>query len=157
MGVLAALLNTAIDALDEYGQKKENIREGYDFRCDPNTRSVDDITVKAGNSEFVLAAIWKDLPNYKPSLPNMAEAFKNIGWSVIDTDELEKLRKGNQWNYTKDGKKPVNTDCLYLLWFGDNDYETAILDEERFWGFDNGWYDLDEVVAWKEIEKPEEK
>jgi hypothetical protein len=61
------------------------------------------------------------------------------------------------WNYTKDSKKPTNTDCLYLLWFGDNDYETAILDGEQFWGFDYGWYDLDEVVAWKEIEKPEEQ
>ena len=95
MGVLAALLNTAIDALDEYGKEEKNIREGYDFYCDPETRSVDDITVKAGNSELVLAAIWKNLPGYKPSLPNMAEAFKNIGWSVIDTVKLEELRKEN--------------------------------------------------------------
>ena len=61
------------------------------------------------------------------------------------------------WNYTKDDKKPANTDCLYLLWFGGNDYETAILDREQFWGFDYGWYEFDEVTAWKEIEKPEEK
>lgn len=58
------------------------------------------------------------------------------------------------WNYTKDCKKPTNTDCLYLLWFGDNDYETAILNGDRLLTVRRLQKKLDNLVAFSLYEDP---
>ena len=63
MGALNILLRTAIDAIDEIGKKDDYQNDGYHFRADTTTRSVDDITIKADGNEFVLACVWKNLPS----------------------------------------------------------------------------------------------
>lgn len=93
MGALNLMMNEALDAIDELGKKSDFVNDGYHFKYDPNTRGVDDVTIKAGNEEFVLAVVWKNLPGYKPSLPNLRHAFDNCGWVVRDKEYLEKLEK----------------------------------------------------------------
>lgn len=64
---------------DVVGKGDDYQNDGYHFKADTTTRSVDDITIKAGSNEFVLACVWKNLPNYKPCLPNLKKAFDNYG------------------------------------------------------------------------------
>lgn len=91
MGAINTLLQTTIDAIDEVGKKDSYWNDGYHFKADTMTRSVDDITIKAGSNEFVLACVWKSLPDYKPSLPNLKHAFDNYGWVVRDKAEITKI------------------------------------------------------------------
>ena len=91
MGALNILLRTAIDAIDEIGKEDDCQNDGYHFRADTTTRSVDDITIKADGNEFVLACVWKNLPDYKLSLPNLKHAFDNYGWIVKDKAEITKI------------------------------------------------------------------
>lgn len=93
MGALNLMMNEALDAIDELGKKSDFENDGYHFKYDPNTRGIDDVTIRAGNNEFVLAIVWKNLPGYKPSLPNLRHAFDNCGWVVRDKEYLEKLEK----------------------------------------------------------------
>lgn len=104
MGALSQMLTTAVHAIDELGQQDDRENDGYHFKADTSTWGIDDITIKAGDEEFVLAVVWKNLPNYTPSLCNLAEAFKNYGWSVMNTDKLEELEKqaeDNSYNIEK--------------------------------------------------------
>lgn len=91
MGVLNILLRSAIDAIEEVGKGNDYQNDGYHFKADTTTRSVDDITIKADSNEFVLACVWKNLPDYKPSLPNLKHAFDNYGWTVRDKVEITKI------------------------------------------------------------------
>ena len=91
MGAINTLLQTAIDAIEEVGKKDDYWNDGYHFKADTMTRSVDDITIRADGDDFVLACVWKNLPNYKPSLPNLKKAFDNYGWAVRDKAELTKI------------------------------------------------------------------
>lgn len=91
MGAINTLLQTAIDAIEEVGKKDDYWNDGYHFKADTNTRSVDDITIKADGDDFVLACVWKNLPNYKPSLPNLKQAFDKYGWTVRDKVEITKI------------------------------------------------------------------
>lgn len=59
MGALNILLRSAIDAIEEVGKGDDYQNDGYHFKADTTTRSVDDITIKAGSNEFVLACVWK--------------------------------------------------------------------------------------------------
>ena len=71
--------------------------------------------------------------------------------------------KANEWHYVKDGDYPkedtAEKETLYLLWFGldDSDYLTGLFSHGRFWCFDSGWFETNEVIAWKEIVLPELK
>jgi len=91
MGAINTLLQTAIDAIEEVGKKDDYWNDGYHFKADTNTRSIDDITIKADGDDFVLACVWKNLPNYKPSLPNLKQAFDKYGWTVKDKAEITKI------------------------------------------------------------------
>lgn len=91
MGAINTILQTAIDAIEEVGKKDSYWNDGYRFKADTATRSVDDITIKADGDEFVLACVWKNLPNYKPSLPNLKHAFDEYGWFVRDKAEIVKI------------------------------------------------------------------
>ena len=91
MSAINLMLTEAIDAIDTLGADIDVINEGYHFKHDPNTRSVDDITIKADGDECVLACIWKNLSGYKPSLPNMRQAFENFGWVTRDREPLRAL------------------------------------------------------------------
>ena len=91
MGALNLMMNEAIDAINELGKKEDSENDGYHFEYDPNTRSFDDVTIRAGNNEFVLAIVWKNLPGYQPCLPNLRKAFDNCGWTVRNTDFLKNL------------------------------------------------------------------
>ena len=68
--------------------------------------------------------------------------------------------KKNEWHYPSKGELPkedtAEKETLYLLWFGldDSDYITGVFSHGRFWCFDCGWFDVKEVVAWKEIVPP---
>jgi len=70
--------------------------------------------------------------------------------------------KANEWHYVKDGDLPkedtAEKETLYLLWFGldDSDYMTGVFSHGRFWCFDSGWYETNEVIAWQEIVPPSE-
>lgn len=71
--------------------------------------------------------------------------------------------KANEWYYVKDGDLPkedtAEKETLYLLWFGldDSDYLTGLFLHGRFWCFDSGWFETNEVIAWKEIVLPKEQ
>jgi len=71
--------------------------------------------------------------------------------------------KANEWHYPSKGELPkedtAEKETLYLLWFGldDSDYMTGLFSHGRFWCFDCGWYDVKEVIAWKEIVPPQIK
>lgn len=91
MGALNILLQSAIDAIEEVGKGNDYQNDEYHFKADTTTRSVDDITIKADSNEFVLACVWKNLPGYKPSLPNLKHAFDNYGWAVRDKAEITKI------------------------------------------------------------------
>jgi len=71
--------------------------------------------------------------------------------------------KANEWHYPSKGELPkedtAEKETLYLLWFGldDSDYMTGLFSHGRFWCFDRGWFDTNEVIAWKEIVLPELK
>jgi len=88
MGAINTLLQTSIDAIEEIGK---NQNDDYHFKADTNTRAVDDITIKTDKGDFVLACVWKNLPNYRPSLPNLKQAFDNFGWVVRDKAEIAKI------------------------------------------------------------------
>ena len=68
--------------------------------------------------------------------------------------------KANEWKYVKDGDLPkedtAEKETLYLLWFGLDDYMTGLFSHGRFLCFDSGWFETNEVVAWKEIVLPKE-
>lgn len=91
MGAISTALRTAIDAIEELGEKDSFFNDGYHFKADYNTRSVDDITIKADGDEFVLAFIWKNLPNYQPSCPNFGRALKNAGIACRNVSDLKKV------------------------------------------------------------------
>ncbi len=91
MGAISNALRAAIDAIDELGEKDSFFNDGYHFKSDPNTRSVDDITIKADGDEFVLAFIWKNLPGYQPSCPNFGRALKNAGMACRNVSDLKKV------------------------------------------------------------------
>jgi hypothetical protein len=89
MGAISSALQAAIDEIDELGKKDDFYNDGYHFKSDPNTRSVDDITIRAGDDEFVLAFIWKNLPDYHPSCPNLGHALKNAGMACRNIEDIK--------------------------------------------------------------------
>ncbi len=91
MGAISSALQAAIDAIEELGEKDSFFNDGYHFKADYNTRSVDDITIKADGDEFVLAFIWKNLPNYQPSCPNFGKALKNAGITCRHTSDIKSV------------------------------------------------------------------
>lgn len=91
MGAINTALQAAIDAIEEIGKKDDFFNDGYHFKADYNTRSVDDITIKADGDEFVLAFIWKNLPNYQPSCPNFGKAIKNAGMACRNVSDIKNV------------------------------------------------------------------
>ena len=91
MGAISSALQAAIDAIEELGEKDSFFNDDYHFKADYNTRSVDDITIKADGDEFVLAFIWKNLPNYQPSCPNFGKALKNAGITCRHTSDIKSV------------------------------------------------------------------
>lgn len=89
MGAINTALQAAIDAIEEIGKKDSYFNDGYHFKADYNTRSVDDITIKADGDEFVLAFIWKNLPKYQPSCPNFGRALKNAGMTCRNISDIK--------------------------------------------------------------------
>lgn len=96
-------------------------------------------------------------------------------WNYRFSDEIEyKIKqtwqdaakfgfnKANEWHYPSNGELPkedtAEKETLYLLWFGldDSDYMTGLFSHGRFWCFDSGWFETNEVIAWKEIIPPKE-
>ena len=71
--------------------------------------------------------------------------------------------KANEWHYPSKGELPkedtAEKETLYLLWGGadDSDYISGVFSHGRFWCFDSGWFEVNEIVAWKEIIPPKEK
>ena len=91
MGAINTIMHATISAIDDVGRKEDFFNDGYHFKSDPKTRSVEDITIKADGDEFVLACIWKNLKDYKPQLPNLRMALGNCGLVVQDKEELRSL------------------------------------------------------------------
>ncbi len=71
--------------------------------------------------------------------------------------------KANEWHYPSKGELPkedtAEKETIYLLCFGsdDSDCMTGVFSHSRFWCFDSGWLETNEVIAWKEIVLPELK
>lgn len=91
MGAINLMMNAAVDAINDVGADIDAVNDGYHFKADYNTRSVDDITIRADGDEFVLACVWKNMPGCVPSLPNLKEALGNCGLGVHDKKKLRSL------------------------------------------------------------------
>ena len=64
--------------------------------------------------------------------------------------------KANEWHYVKDGDLPKNENRVWL-YFGVDDYNDGQFIRGRFWCGSCGWFDVEDVIAWKEIVLPELK
>ena len=96
-----------------------------------------------------------------------------LNWDSIDLARNGKYEEGfkdgaefgynkaNEWHYPSKGELPkedtAEKETIYLLCFGldDSDYMTGLFSYGRFWCFDNGWFETNEVIAWKELVSPE--
>lgn len=96
MGAINLMMEAAVDAINELGADIDAINEGYHFKADPNTRSADDITIRAGDNEFVLAIVWKNLEGYHPSCPNLGHAIRNSGDIVVPKKDYDFLVEANE-------------------------------------------------------------
>lgn len=96
MGAINLMMEAAVDAINELGADIDAINEGYHFKADPDTRSVDDITIRAGDNEFVLAIVWKNLEGYHPSCPNLGHAIRNSGDIVVPKKDYDFLVEANE-------------------------------------------------------------
>lgn len=138
MGAISLMMTTALDAIDELGRKSDVVNDGYHFKYDSNTYGADDVTIKAGDEEFVLAVVWKKLPGYKPSLCNLRQAFDNYGWAVRDKEyiknlekEIKRLQKFEK-NFKKIQKKCQELDEKSKQHYGDDkgvEYEMKLDDK----------------------------
>lgn len=61
--------------------------------------------------------------------------------------------KANEWHYIKDGELPKDESKVWL-YFGDDDYNDGLFIHGRFWCGTCGWFDVAEVIAWKELVPP---
>lgn len=104
MGAINLMLTAAIDAINELGKKGDFENDGYHFEADTNTRSVDDIIIKAGDDEFVLACVWKKLKGYEPSCPNLGQAIRNSGNVVIRKEDLDDLKQSLDWSNQRENE-----------------------------------------------------
>lgn len=77
---------------------------------------------------------------------------------IIETNNEPKSTIADNWQYTKDGHWPNEPDKNYYLWFGKDIYVTAHCDGIRLWKIsenpEEGWYDIQDVIAWQEITLP---
>lgn len=62
--------------------------------------------------------------------------------------------KANEWHYVKDGDLPKDESSV-LLYLDVDDYSVGQFSRGRFWCDNCGWYETDEIIAWKEIVLPE--
>lgn len=107
MGAINLMLTAAIDAINELGKKSDFENDGYHFEADTNTRSVDDITIKAGDDEFVLAIVWKKLKGYEPSCPNLGQVIRNSGNVVIRKEDLDDLKQSLDWSNQRENENVI--------------------------------------------------
>ena len=63
--------------------------------------------------------------------------------------------KANEWHFVKDGDLPKDENRVWL-YFGVDDYNDGQFIRGRFWCGSCGWFDVEEVIAWKEIVLPKE-
>lgn len=96
MGAINLMMEAAINAINELGADIDVVNDGYHFKADPDTRSVDDITIRAGDNEFVLAIVWKNLEGYHPSCPNLGHAIRNSGDIVVPKKDYDFLIEANE-------------------------------------------------------------
>ena len=67
-----------------------------------------------------------------------------------------KIQVKDEWHYVKDGDLPKDENRVWLC-FGVDDYNDGQFIRGRFWCGSCGWFDADEVIAWKEIVPPQIK
>lgn len=86
------LMIHASDAIDKLG-KNDAENDGWKFKVDSSTWSMDDFVIRGGDGEdFVLAVAWANPPyGYKPCMPNLGHVFEKVGWKVIDQEEYNRL------------------------------------------------------------------
>jgi hypothetical protein len=88
------------------------------------------------------------------------EYAKEVSDVTIEQAFLAGLEAGRpKWHKVADGDLPKNSDDekLYLVYWGENDYGVAQFNNSRWWSFDSGWFDAEEVIAWCEIPQYEEE
>lgn len=133
MGAINLMLTAAIDAINELGKKSDFENDGYHFEADPNTRSADDITIRAGDNEFVLAIVWKKLKGYEPSCPNLGQAIRNSGNVVIRKEDLDDLKQSLDWANQRENENVtwmrkargfLELFCKFQMCESDDDNET---------------------------------
>ena len=94
---------------------------------------------------------WKDGAEfgYKKGFEECAKARLNV--TTISDCPIK-----DEWHYVKDGDLPKNENRVWLC-FGVDDYNDGQFIRGRFWCGSCGWFDVEEVIAWKEIVLPEEE
>lgn len=94
MGALSKLMLEAEYAINELG-KNDAENDGWKFKVDSSTWSMDDYVIRGGGGEdFVLAVAWANPPyGYKPCMPNMGRVFEKVGWKLIDKSEYDHLKE----------------------------------------------------------------
>lgn len=83
---------------------------------------------------------------------NYPEVLKAITVGVQKGAEFG-YNKTNEWHYVKDGDLPKDGNRVWL-YFGVDDYNDGQFIRGRFWCGSCGWFDVEEVIAWKEIVLP---
>lgn len=133
MGAINLMMEAAVDAINDLGADIDAVNDGYHFKADPNTRSADDITIRAGDNEFVLAIVWKKLKGYEPSCPNLGQAIRNSGNVVIRKEDLDDLKQSLDWSnqrenenvtWMKKARSFLELFCKFQMCESDDDNET---------------------------------
>ena len=97
-----------------------------------------------GNDAFTQAHIPQMIEPVRMYLKNGFQKGAEFGYN-----------KANEWHYVKDGDLPKNENSV-LLYTCVNDYNVGQFCRGRFWCNDCGWFETDEIIAWKEIVLPKE-
>ena len=103
--------------------------------------------LKAKNKGFenLISGLLVKYEEFYKRFPDLGDARKGV----------EKLLESTQWHYVKDGDLPKDESRVWL-YFGVDDYNDGQFIRGRFWCGSCGWFDVEEVIAWKEIIPPTE-
>lgn len=88
--------------------------------------------------------------------PDNYGSEKEVGHFSYYTGFLAGLKAGRpKWHNLRKNPKdfPKNSDYekLYLVYWGENNYGVALFNDSRWWSFDSGLFNVEEVIAWCEL------
>lgn len=92
-----------------------------------------------------------------------AKRTKKVDWEGFPIDKQARkegyiagaTENGIIWHNLRKNPKdlPKNSDYekLYLVYWGENNYGVAQFNDSRWWSFDSGLFNVEEVIAWCEL------